>query len=101
MQVDGAPSTIFAIQQLLRALQLIVVVLSRASVCATPVLDDVPIGTLTTITRSNEALITTGGVKRADNIAALFCKVLGQDTLVLQSPKDNRGRIATLLNPSH
>ena len=83
MQVDSAPGTIFSVQQLVRTFQFIVVVLSTATVCTTPVLNDVPIRTLATIAGGDKALIAARGVETADDIATFLCKVLGQDALVL------------------
>ena len=101
MQVEGAPGTILAVQQLLWLQQLFVVVVGRAAVGATPVLDDVPVSTLAAITGGDGALVTTGRVEGADNIRALLGKFLGQHTLVLQSPEDDAGRVAALLNPAY
>ena len=66
-----------------------------------PVLDNVPVGTLAAITGGDGALVTTGRVEGADNIRTLLGKFLGQHTLVLQSPEDDAGRVAALLNPAY
>ena len=68
MQVDSAPSTILTIQQLLWALQLVVVVLSTTTIGTAPVLDNVPIGAFATITRCDETLVATSGVETADDV---------------------------------
>ena len=91
MQVYGAPGAVFAVEQLFWTLQFIIVVLCRTAIGTAPVLDDVPVGALATITGGDKALIATGGVETADDIAALLCEVLRQYALVLQSPQDDGG----------
>ena len=100
MQVDGSPGTIFAIKQLFRTFQFVVIILSTSSVCTAPVLDDIPVSTLTAIAGGDGALVKTSGVERTDDITTFFSKVFGQDALVLQSPKDDRRRVAAFLNPA-
>ena len=91
VQVNGAPGTIFAVEQLFGTFQFVVVVVGRTAVGAAPVLDDVPVGALATIAGGDEALVTAGGVEGADDVAALLGKLTGQHTLVLQAPEDNGG----------
>ena len=101
MQVDGAPGTVFAIEQLLGLRELAVVVVGRAAVGAAPVLYDVPVGALAAVAGGDGALVATGGVEAADDVGALLGEVLGQHALVLQSPEDDGGRVAALLDPAH
>ena len=63
MQVDGAPGTIFAIEQLVGTLQFVVVVVGRTAIGAAPVLNDIPVGSLAAIAGGDEALIATSGVE--------------------------------------
>ena len=67
MQIDGSPRTIFAVEQLLWAFQFIVVVLRTAAIRATPILDDVPIGPLATVTGCDGTLVLACWVKTADD----------------------------------
>ena len=101
MQVDGAPGTVFAVEQLLGLQQFFVVVVGRASIGAAPVLDDIPVGALAAIAGGDGALVAAGGVERADDGRALLGESLGQHTLVLQSPQDDRRTVAPLLDPAH
>ena len=64
-------------------------------------MNDVPVGALAAIARGDGALVATGGVERTDDIRALLSKLLGQDTLVLQSPQDDAGGVAALLDPAY
>ena len=100
VQVDGAPGTIFTVEQLLGLFQFVVVVVGRASVGAAPVLDDVPVGALAAIAGGDGTLVATGGVEAADDVAALLGELLGQHAFVLQSPENDRGGVAALLDPT-
>ena len=83
MQVYGTPGSVFAIEQLLRTFQLVVIVLGIATVGAAPILDDIPVGTLATVTGGNGTLVTTGGVETANDIGTFFSKVFRQHAFVL------------------
>ena len=77
MQVDGTPSAIFAIKQLVRTLQLVIVILRTTTIGATPVLDDIPVGTLATIASGDGTLVATSGIETTDDIATFLSKFLG------------------------
>ena len=86
MVAQGAPCAIFAIEQLVLALQLIAVIVDITAIGATPVLDDIPVGTLTAVASGDKPLSATTRIHLADDIATLLGKVLGQGALILQSP---------------
>ena len=86
MQVNGAPSSILTVEELVWTLQFVVVVLGSAAVGAAPVLDDVPVGALAAIASGDGPLVKTRGVEAANDVATLFGKVARQNTLVLQAP---------------
>ena len=63
MQVDGTPSPVFAIKQLVWTLQFVIIVLCTTTISAAPVLDNVPVRALATIAGSNQALVAASGVE--------------------------------------
>ncbi len=101
MQVDGTPGTIFTIEQLFRLFQFVVIVVGRATVSTTPVLDDVPVSALAAVAGGDGTLVATGGIKATDDVAILLGKLLRQHALVLQAPEDDAGRVAALLDPTY
>ena len=99
VQADGAPGTVFAVEQLVRACQLLGVCLGTAAVGAAPVLYDVPVGALAAVAGGDETLRRGGGVEAADEFGALLGEVAWQHTLVLQAPENDAGRVAPLTHP--
>ena len=101
MQVDGAPGAVFAVQELVRATEFVGIVVGRTTVCAAPVLYDIPVSAFAAVAGGDGPLVKAGGVKAADDVAALLGKLAGQDALVLQAPEDDAGRVAAFLYPTH
>ncbi len=99
VQPYGAPCAVFAVEQLHRLPELLVVVLGRAAVGAAPVLYHVPVGALAAVAGGYHAHGARRGVHLANYVAALPGKVGGQHTLVLQSPKHDARTVAALLYP--
>ena len=78
---DCSPSTIFPIEELVRTLHLIIVVKSSTTISATPVLDNIPISSLTAIAggdKSSRSIRSgrAGRVHVTDDGRAFLCKRL-------------------------
>ena len=90
MQIKGTPCAILAIEELVGTAKFIGVGIGVTAIGAAPILNDVPVSPLTAITGGNETLCASGGVKAADEGGALLGEVARQDTLILQTPEDDR-----------
>ena len=86
---ECAPSTIFAIEQLVWLFHLVPIVVNVAAVCAAPVLHHVPVRSFSTIAGGDEPLLPAAWVHLPYDVAAFLGKVAWQRALVLKSPEDD------------
>ena len=101
MKVEGAPSAVLAVEELVGTGEFLGVIVGVAAVGAAPVLDDVPVGALAAVAGGDKPLAASSGVEAADKSGAFLGKVTRQDALVLQAPKDDGRRVAALLHPTY
>ena len=99
-ETERAPGTIFTIQQLVRLFQFLIIFIGCSAVGSAPVLNHIPVASLSSITGGDGAHGLGGRVHLPDNGSTLLGEILRHHTLVLNAPENDARRIAALLNPA-
>ena len=99
-ETERAPGTIFTIQQLVRLLQFLIIFIGCSAVGSAPVLNHIPVASLSSITGGDGAHGLSGRVHLPDDGSTLLGEILRHHTLVLNTPENDARRIAALLDPT-
>ena len=99
-ETERAPGTIFTIQQLVWLLQFLIIFIGCSAVGSAPVLNHIPVASLSSITGRDGAHGLSGRVHLPDDGCTLLGEILRHHTLVLNAPENDARRIAALLDPA-